>query len=109
MPSLIFELLQRVSVTPVDLEWPRPVFVRQIPARVLFDAQAHDGDSLEQMASLVQQGACDKDGKLLFSDEDVKSLERLPMADLEAIVAAITKFNGLDEDGDGEADGEGKA
>jgi hypothetical protein len=50
-------------------------------------------------AKMFVRSVCDKDGKLIFSDEDAKEVGKLPAPEVEKVYAEIQKVNSVsDED-----------
>jgi hypothetical protein len=52
-------------------------------------------DGVPAVTALVILGACDEDGKRLFTDEDVAALNKLPASALGKVANAILAHNGL--------------
>jgi hypothetical protein len=58
-----------------------------------------EGD-VPAVARLVILGACDEEGKRLFTDKDASALSKLPASALAKVANAILDHNGLGGDGD---------
>lgn len=57
----------------------------------------------ESGAKLAAQTICDKDGKLLFTEADVKALGKKSARALQRVIDAAAKLNGLDDSAEEEA------
>lgn len=83
------------EVHPVEVAaWGGTVGVRRMSVGQALD-WTRESDPGRRAALLVRNTACDGEGNLLFTDDDVSWLAEQPQVVLQPIVTAALDFNGL--------------